>query len=383
MQSATIIELSQSAIEYNLKFIQVQMGDKIIISSVVKGNAYGHGIEEIVPIIEECGGNHFSVFSADEAYRVFHATRGKNTILILGFIPDNGFEWVIKNDIEFYISNLYRARKVLEEAKKTGKKAIVHLDIETGMNRTGLNDKDLMEVVSLIQNNTDQFYVRGVCTHFAGAESISNFVRLKNQDQRFREIVSLLKGKGIVPDILHAACSASAMVYPETRYDMVRIGIMQYGFWPSKETFIHYIHNKTDKSDPLRRALRWKSKVMEVKSVCQGEFIGYGNYYQAYNNIKIAIIPVGYYNGYSRSLSNQGKVLINNQRVSIIGMVNMNMIIANISKLPNVKPGDEVVMIGKQGKYQLSVASFSELSNQVNYELLTRLPQDINRIKTK
>ncbi len=164
---------------------------------------------------------------------------------------------------------------------------------------------------------------------------------------------------------------------------MVRIGIMQYGFWPSQETFIQYIHNKTNKRDPLRRVLRWKSKTMDVKTVKQGEFIGYGNFFQAHKDMKIAIVPVGYYDGYSRSLSNQGKVLINNQRVSVIGMVNMNMIVCDVTKLQNVKIGDEVVMIGKQGKNQLSVASFSELSNLVNYELLTRLPHDINRIQIK
>jgi alanine racemase len=119
---------------------------------------------------------------------------------------------------------------------------------------------------------------------------------------------------------------------------------------------------------------------MDIKKVKQGEFIGYGNYYQAYKDMTIAIIPVGYYNGFSRALSNQGKVLINNQRVSVIGMVNMNMIVGDVTKLKNVNIGDEVVIIGKQGKHQLSVASFSELSNLVNYELLTRLPTDINRI---
>ena len=250
------------------------------------------------------------------------------------------------------------------------------------MNRTGLNFPDLQNVLKTIKKYRDHFYVKGVCTHYAGAESISNYVRIQKQISLYHELVKYLNKEAIKPEILHTACSAAAITYPETRLDMVRIGIMQYGFWPSKETFIHYIHKKTNKTDPLRRVLRWKSRVMDVRKVKQGEFIGYGNYYQAYNDMKIAIIPVGYYDGYSRSLSNQGKVLINNQRISIIGMVNMNLIVANVTNLPDVKIGDEVVMIGKQGKFQLSVASFSELSKQVNYELLTRLPLDISRIKT-
>lgn len=380
MESTSIIELSQFALEHNLKFIRKQMGNDVIISSVVKANAYGHGIEEIVPILEHCGIKNFAVFSADEALRVKKSLKSSRAIMIMGYIPNNEYKWVINNGIEFYISDSERAKHAAEVAKKLNKKAIVHIDLETGMNRTGLNETDLPKVIEIINNNKDQFHIRGICTHFAGTESISNYVRIQNQFKHYKELVSMLKDEGIHADLLHTACSAAAMTYPETRLDMVRIGILQYGFWPSQETFIHHIHDKTNKRDPLKRVLRWKSKIMDVKKVKQGEFIGYGNYYQAYKDMSIAIIPVGYYNGFSRALSNQGKVLISNQRVSVIGMVNMNMIVGDVTKLKNVNIGDEVVIIGKQGKHQLSVASFSELSNLVNYELLTRLPTDINRI---
>ena len=383
MESTSIIELCQSALEQNLKFIRKQMGNDVVISSVVKANAYGHGIEKIVPILEYFGIKHFAVFSADEAYRVKKSLESNRDIMIMGYIPNNEFEWVIKNGIEFYISDSIRAEYAAEIAKKLNKKAIVHIDLETGMNRTGLNETDLPKAIRIIKNHRNQFHIRGICTHFAGPESISNYVRIQNQFTYFHELVNSLKKEGIRSDILHTACSAAAMTYPETRLDMVRIGILQYGFWPSQETFIHYIHDKTNKRDPLKRVLQWKSKIMDVKKVKQGEFIGYGNYFQAYKDMSIAIIPVGYYNGFSRALSNQGKVLINNQRVSVIGMVNMNMIVGDVSKLKHVSIGDEVVIIGKQGKHQLSVASFSELSNLVNYELLTRLPTDINRINIK
>lgn len=383
MESTSIIEISQSALEQNLKFIRKQLGDDVIISSVVKANAYGHGIEEIVPILENCGIRNFAVFSADEAYRVKKSLKSKRDIMIMGYIPNNEYEWVINNGIEFYISDSERAKHTVAVARKLNKKAIVHIDLETGMNRTGLNKTDLPKAIKIINDNKDQFHIRGICTHFAGSESISNYVRVQNQFEYYKELVIELKKEGIQADLLHTACSAAAMTYPKTRLDMVRIGILQYGFWPSQETFIHYIHNKTNKRDPLKRVLRWKSKIMDVKKVKQGEFIGYGNYFQAYKEMTIAIIPVGYYNGFSRALSNQGKVLINNQRISVIGMVNMNMIIGDVTKLKNVQIGDEVVIIGKQGKHQLSVASFSELSNLVNYELLTRLPSDINRINIK
>jgi len=383
MYSSSTIELSKSALKHNIKFLRSLIDDSTIFTSVVKSNAYGHGIEDIVPVMEECGVASFAVFSASEAIRVKSSLKQNKTIIILGYIPDELIDWVIDNEIECYISDSVRANSLMLASKRLNKKAIVHLDLETGMNRTGLNFNDLQEALSIIKGNRENFHIRGVCTHFAGAESISNYVRIQNQFKLYKELVDYLKKEGIKPDLLHTACSAAAITYPETRLDMVRIGIMQYGFWSSNETFIHYIHDKTNKKDPLRRVLQWKSKIMDVKYVKQGEFVGYGNFFQAHKDMKIAIIPVGYYNGYSRSLSNQGKVLIYNQRVSVIGMVNMNMIVGDVSKLKDVKIGDEVVIIGKQGKNQLSVASFSELSNQVNYELLTRLPQDINRIQIK
>ncbi|MBN2174973.1 MAG: alanine racemase [Bacteroidales bacterium] len=383
MHSTSTIQLSKSALMHNLRFIQSLIGDGVIFSSVVKGNAYGHGIEKIVPILESCQVTSFAVFSSYEAVRVKNALKGNQTIIIFGYIPDEDLNWVVENEIECYISDSQRAAKLVNASIETNKKAIVHIDLETGMNRTGLNQYDLQKAISVLKQNKENFHIRGICTHFAGAESISNHVRVQNQFALFKELVAYLGSEGIVPDILHAASSAAAITYPETRLDMVRIGILQYGFWPSQETFIHYIHDKSNKQDPLRRILRWKSKTMDVKTVKQGEFIGYGNFFQANKDMKIAIIPIGYYDGYSRSLSNQGKVLINNQRVSVIGMVNMNMIICDITKLPNADIGDEVVMIGKQGKNELSVASFSELSNLVNYELLTRLPHTINRIQIK
>ena len=173
------------------------------------------------------------------------------------------------------------------------------------------------------------------------------------------------------------------MNYPKTINTMTRVGIMQYGFWPSKQVKVAYLANQKDKTDPLQRVISWKSKVMSIKTVNEGEYIGYGNSCLTETKTKIATIPVGYAHGFSRSLSNQGKVLINGTRVDIVGIVNMNMLIADITNLTEVKKGDEVVLIGEQNGQSISVASFSDLSNQLNYELLTRLPNDIPRILTK
>ena len=184
----------------------------------------------------------------------------------------------------------------------------------------------------------------------------------------------------VAPGKRHTACSAAAMSYLKSRMDMVRIGIMQYGFWSSRETFIGYINNKEEKADPLHRIIRWKSHVMSTKSVKAGEFIGYGTSYLAQRDMKIATIPVGYSHGFSRGLSNQGRVLIHGNRIGVIGIVNMNLITVDITNIPEIKKGDEAVLIGTQGDLTISVASFSELSNQLDYELLTRLNHNIPRV---
>jgi alanine racemase len=274
---------------------------------------------------------------------------------------------------------LYGAR---DASVKVGRKARIHLELETGMNRTGITEEDLVKAIDFINDNQECFLIDGICTHFAGAESIANYVRIKNQIEKYKILCGMLSANRINPKFNHTASSAASLTYPETRMDLVRIGIAQYGFWPSRETKMYnqLTNKKTYKSDPLTRVLRWSSQIMDVKNVKAGKFVSYGTSYLTEKETKIALIPVGYSHGYSRSLSNLGSVLIRNKKVSIIGMVNMNMIIANVTNLPGVQKGDEVVLIGKQGNQYISVASFSELSQNVNYEMLTRLPKDIPRI---
>jgi alanine racemase len=231
-----------------------------------------------------------------------------------------------------------------------------------------------------LQNNKKHYILEGICTHFAGAESIANYARIMNQQKRYKKYLKQFRRNGLKPKYRHVASSAATIAYPDTQLDMVRIGILQFGFWPSPEIFINYISNKEDKTDPLDRIMTWKSKVMDTKYVKTGEFISYGTSYMARNNMKIATIPVGYAHGYSRSLSHQGRVLINGHRVDIVGNVNMNLLIVKISDIPETKKGDEVVLIGKQNGSEITVASFSEFSNQLNYEMLTRLPAEIPRI---
>lgn len=379
MTSTSFIEISESALRTNIRFLKEMLGPQCRLSSVVKGNAYGHGIKQFVPLAEKCGVDHFSVFSAEEAFKAHEALNGKADIMIMGMIDRMDLEWAIQNGISFFVFDLQRLEDALPVAKRLNKKARIHIELDTGMNRTGYTKKQLRSVVQFLATNAEYFEVEGLCTHLAGAESIANHVRVKNQIRLFKSYDAWLNKNGIVPKARHLACSAASISYPKTRLDMARIGIMQYGFWPSRETLINFMNHGGHHIDPLHQVIRWKSRVMTTHLVQQGEFVGYGTSFLAESDMKIAIVPVGYAHGYSRSLSNIGRILIHGHRVSVIGLVNMNMLIADVSNVPQTEIGDEVVLIGKQGDMAISVSSFGELSAQLNYELLTRLPHDIPR----
>lgn len=385
MLDTSVIEISRSAYRHNLRFLRSRLGKQPVFSSVVKGNAYGHGLEVFVPMVEEVGVRHFSVFSAAEAYRVLRVRRHKETrVMIMGFVDRPELEWAIAKRLEFWVFDRPRLEAAVKAAKRVGRRARVHLEVETGLNRTGLSSRDLDFAVTFIQKNSAHIEVVGICTHYAGAESIGNYVRVHEQIERYLAICARLKQRKVALGQRHTACSAAALMYPETVMDLARIGIAQYGFWPSRETFVfHIAAHRRPTADPLKRLITWKSAVMSLKTVKAGEFVGYGMSYLPEKANRVAVVPVGYGCGYSRSLSNQGRVLIRGRRASVIGMVNMSIAMVNVTNVPGVSCGDEVVLIGRQKKHEITVGSFSDLTNTLNYELLARLPADIPRVVTK
>lgn len=380
MRNTSLIELSQSALANNFAYLRSKLKPGVVLSHVVKGNAYGHGIEQFVPMAVAEGARHFSVFDAHEAYLLYHCQNEPIDILIMGMIGDEQLEWVIEKGLQFYVFEESRLWRSIATAKKLGTKARIHVELETGMNRTGFERKDWSRVMEIIAKHQQHLILEGLCTHFAGAESIANHIRVRKQLKNFRKGAKLFHTAEMEVKSLHTACSAAFIRFPGTHFDMVRVGIMQYGFWPSQETYIATEGVRVNPVEPLQRVISWRSRVMNVKRVRKGEYIGYGTSYLASQEMTIATVPIGYSHGFSRSLSNTGRVLIRGSRVSVIGLVNMNAMTIDVSHLDHVDTGDEVVIIGQQGDQEVSVASFGDFSSQLNYELLTRLPQDIPRV---
>jgi alanine racemase len=346
---------------------------------VIKGNAYGHGIKDLVPVIEECGVDYFAVFSAEEAEQALSVKNKSCDMMIMGFLDVEHIPWAIKNEISFYVFTLSRLNESIKAAKKCKKKAKIHIEVETGMNRTGFRKGELQEVFDLVKQNKEHLQIEGLCTHLAGAESITNFYRIKRQVSTYRQLVKQFEEADVNAKYKHIACSAGVLNYPETHLDLVRVGIANYGYWPSNELRMNKLLQKDSFVDPLKAVLSWKSKVMSINVVPEGEYISYGKSYLTNRESKVASVPVGYGYGFSRDLSNLGRVLINEKRVSVVGVVNMNMMLVDVTDLPDVKEEDEVVLIGKQGQLEITVSSFSDMNNSLNYELLTRLPHDIPR----
>lgn len=373
------IELKKSNLKNNIQFLNTTIGQNRKLSIVVKGNAYGHGYDNYIPMLKNQGVDHFSVFSAQEAFEVKKYIEKSDALMIMGDTPAEALDWIVENEVEIFVFNLERLKFLLTVAKRLKKKARIHLEFETGMKRTGIEEKKIEEVFRIVKKNIDLLDVRGVCTHLAGAESISNYIRIQEQIKNFKRIKKQFRDSGIKVRYFHCACSAAAIRYPETCMDLIRVGILSYGFWPSQETLIEYLNRSRTYQNPLRRVIEWKTSIMALKTVARGDFVGYGSSFQATREMKLAVLPVGYETGFSRGLSNKGSVLIDGQYAYIVGTVNMNAITVNVTHIPDVKIGDEAVIIGKQGKNEISVAAFSDLGEQLNYELLTRLPLNIPR----
>lgn len=380
MNNTSYIELSESAYKNNIDFLKNIVGEKTKISSVIKGNAYGHGYKPIIEFAEKNGIDHFSVFSAFEAEQAKKYISEKSDIMIFGHISNKQLYWVVEQGIEFYITDLSRLEITLEVAKMLKKKAKIHLEFETGFNRTGIEEENFDKIISIIVDNNDYFIIKGLCTHFAGAESISNYVRIKQQLIAFKKYHKYFISKGIKPEFTHTSSSSATLIYPKTRFNMVRVGIAQYGFWPTQEVLIFRNNKYGDEESSLKRVISWKTQIMSIKEVKKGEFIGYGTSFQAPKDMTIAILPVGYNNGYSRSLSNKGHVLIHGKRAEVLGVVTMNTISVNITDIENAQIGDIAILIGKHNGVRITVASFSEMSNNLNYQVLARLPENIPRL---
>lgn len=384
VEPSSWIEISKSALRSNIRNLKRVLGPKIEFCSVVKANAYGHGLAEFVPLAEQCGVRSFGVFSAEEAATLIECRNADSDVMIMGALDNSDVGWAVENGLGFWVFDLGRLEAAEKAAARCGRPARIHLELETGMYRLGLSARSLSAAVRRISRSPGQLVLEGVCSHLAGAESSANNHRIAAQIDVFQKsIATILAGK-LGGFKRHLSGSAAGLNFPAARGDLVRFGIAHYGFWPSLETRMTFLEGKhRNRKTRLRRVMSWRSRLMDIKTVPSGKFVGYGNSYLTTRKTRIAAVPAGYYHGMERSQSNLGHVLVQGLRCPIVGIINMNMMSVDITHLPEARVGDEVVIIGQQGQDEITVGEFGNRTNDLTYETLARLDANLQRLIVK
>jgi alanine racemase len=365
------LEINAAAIRANLHQFQKLVG-KQRTAVVLKSNAYGHGLKQVYEILKGENLKWIATNYLTEAKKL-RELEFEGHILIVGPIFSSELADALKLNCEVFVSS----HEVLRTWVGMPSRPKAHIKFDTGLSRQGFSHEQHLEIIKTLKPAWRD--VAGVCTHFANVEDVLEQEYAQLQLSRFALIKQAFEKEGF-SGIFHSAASASALILPESHFDLCRIGISLFGQWPSNATKLSYANGHRKVID-LEPAISWKSKVQLVKSVKRGEFIGYGCTFRAAKDMTIALVPVGYFEGYPRICSNsQSYVLIGENRCQITGRISMNMMVADVSHLPNVACEDEVVLIGRQGSEYISATDVAGWAQTIHYELLTRLNADIPRL---
>jgi alanine racemase len=363
------VEINLDNIAHNVKALREFINPKSQILAVVKSNAYGHGMVEVSKVVLKNGASWLGVDKIEDAVELRKA-KIVEPILIMGPIIDDldSIEEGIREDVTFTISSLEQARTLFSMARKLQKKANVHIKVDSGMNRYGLTQAEVIEEMQKIKK-VPKLHLQGIYSHLAEADNRDKTATFK-QIGIFQEIIMHLEKEGMLFPIKHIANSGAALGIPSAQLDMCRLGIVIYGLFPSPELKSFF---------DLRPSLEYKTKVAQIKRVGGSVKIGYGGSYTTKRPSLLAIIPIGYADGIDRGLSSLGKVLVGGKRANMVGRICMNATIIDITDISGVKPGDEVVIIGQQGLETITAGEIAGYLGTINYEIVSRIPSEIPR----
>jgi len=367
----TWLEISKSALLKNVAEIKKSLAPQTKFMAVVKANAYGHGLLEVVNAIKNKV-DAFAVFDFNDAIYL----RGKKLtkpILTLGRLWPEQINWALKNNLEVTVTTF----DIFDVIKKgTGEqKLMVHICVDTGLGRDGFAAADMEKLNEILQNKNVQKNVEivGLYAHFASADDAGFDYYTTSQIIALRKWQKSLEKIGLKPAIHHGA-SAGVLSGQATSFDIARIGVSLYGFWPSKEV---KVRNKNNSN--LQPVLSWKAKISEVKNMPKGSAISYGCSHILTRDSKIAVLPIGYFDGIARVSSGRSWVLIGGKKVPQIGRVTMNLIVVDVTDVKKVKEGDIATIIGCDEKETISAEDWGSWSQTSNYEVVTKINSVINR----
>ncbi len=343
----------------NLEAMKKNIPDDANILAVLKTNGYGTGAVPLARELEKIDYVHgYCLATADEAFEL-RDNGIKKPILILGYTFEDSYDDMIKNEVRPTIFSLETAKCFSEHAKSLGIDAPIHIAIDTGMSRIGfqVNEEsaDLIEEISKLPS----IHIEGIFTHFARCDEKDKKYAEAQQD-KFETMLKMLDDRNVEIKYHHSANSAAILEFPRAYSRLVRAGVTLYGMWPSEEI---------DKSFPLKPIMSINSHIVFIKELEKGRAISYGGTFVTDKKMRVATIPVGYGDGYPRSLSNKGYVLIHGKKAPILGRVCMDQMMVDVTDIPEAKELDEVTLIGSCGDLEITFEELGEISNRFNYEL--------------
>ena len=377
MKNLNWIEIDRKTILANVRNLSRLAGTKVAVAAAVKANGYGHGLAEMTAILKDSPVQYLALHSTVEAEAAREAGWARKILLVGGIAPED-IDAVIRLDIEPTVFDAGFMENLGRLCRRSKVTARIHIKLETGTNRQGFTQKELDRAVIMLKKYPE-LAVEGVSTHFANIEDTTDHTYARHQLDLFKKLVAHMADKGIVPHLRHTACSAALLLFKDTYFDLVRPGIALYGYWPSKETYVSY-KLEGGKNSILKPALSFYSRITQIKTVEADSFVGYGCTYRTSTRSKIAILPVGYYEGIDRRLSNLGYVLIKGKRAPIRGRVCMNLTMVDITDIPGVKIYDTATIIGADRTEQITADTHAGWCQTINYEILSRLSPLIPRV---
>ena len=361
----TYVAVDLDAIAENFEAICDKVNVPVMV--VLKANGYGHGAIEIARLLEEHA-DFFGVSSVTEALEL-HKAGFTTPILMLGHTPVEALPVAVEHGFRTTISSLDDAKALSQEACRQGKAARFHFAVDTGMSRLGFQPTEESADTCQVISRLPGIFPEGLFSHFATADC-ADLTRAKAQADRFNGFFQLLKARGIKIPLRHMNNSAGLMNF-QNHYDLVRAGIVLYGLYPSAEV--------DPKLLKLRPALSWYSRVSHISVLPAGREISYGGTYVTTAPTKVATVPVGYADGYSRSLSGKFYVLIHGKKAPILGRICMDQLMVDVTDITEVKVGDQVTLVGKDGNEQISVEQIAEAAGSFNYEFVCGISRRVPR----
>lgn len=371
MNDRTWIELSGKAVSANLQNFRSLLPKKTLLAAIIKSNAYGHGLPEMAELSVKGGANLLGVNSLEEAIQI-RKRYPELPILIMGEIPDLESRKNELSDPNFWIIvSRTESARILSRLSPSPK---IHLKTDTGMGRLGSFGEELEKTLKELR--AENLPLHGIATHFASTEDVLEQKYSKEQMRLFDEAIRSAEKHGYTSLIKHACASASTMLFPEAHYDLVRVGISLYGLWPSLQTRLS-LHLSGNKDFQLHPVMSWKTRIVHLKDLPEDSFIGYGSTYQTSAPTKVAVVPVGYYEGLDRKLSNNGVMLVRGKRAKILGRICMNMTMLDVTHIHGAEIGDTVTILGKDGEEEIGADDHANWTYTINYEVTTRISESL------